>query len=137
MNVTQMNEKIGSVSLFYDDETQQPFSLFMSVRNFPVNFPLLVSVYFVNIIPEKKYFLEVNISNDKKIINSFSKQSFVISEKDMILVHDNKGQSFIKTGINFNVDFSATYNITFTLKDENTNEKLDSYNFYSYIGEKQ
>ncbi|CYU92359.1 hypothetical protein HO663_04925 [Streptococcus suis] len=129
-------EKIAQVKIVHDDSEKTEFSQFYSTSKFPINFDLQVSVTFLNIIPDKLYRLKIDIMADTtqiKIIQSDS-QFFSISEKDMILVHENLGQSFIMTGIQFDVLQENAYKITFTLSDENDVE-LSSFSNYYYFGE--
>lgn len=129
-------EKIAQVKIVHDDSEKTEFSQFYSTSKFPINFELRVSVTFLNIVPDKLYRLKVDIMADTtpiKIVQSDS-QSFSVSEKDMILVHENMGQSFIMTGIQFNVQQENAYKITFTLSDENDVE-LSSFSNYYYFGE--
>ncbi|HEM3661473.1 TPA: hypothetical protein U1C79_001402 [Streptococcus suis] len=129
-------EKIAQVKIVHDDSEKTEFSQFYSTSKFPINFELRVSVTFLNIVPDKLYRLKVDIMADTtpiKIVQSDS-QSFSVSEKDMILVHENIGQSFIMTGIQFDVQQENAYKITFTLSDENDVE-LSSFSNYYYFGE--
>ncbi|WP_283572559.1 hypothetical protein [Streptococcus agalactiae] len=135
MNIEPINEKISNISIIHDDEQKTGFSFFYGTNKYPVNFPLLISVAFVNVKTHKLYQLEVNISNDKEIVAEFSAQQFIFHDKDMVFLKDGIGQAFIKSGLNFNVKHPGTYRISFVLKGVSDDEILDEHTVYSYFGE--
>lgn len=135
MDKNPFSEKISNISIIHDDNRQTDFSYFYGTNKYPINFPLSISIPFVNVKTHKLYQLDVNISNDKEIIAEFSAKQFIFHDKDMVFLKDGIGQAFIKSGLNFNVKHPGTYRISFVLKGVSDDEILDEHTVYSYFGE--
>lgn len=125
-------EKIAQVKI---KDNGEDFAHFYGISKFPINFNLEVSVTFLNLVPDKKYKLKINITEDTEplIVQLNDKQAFSVPENDMILVHDGLGQTFITTGFLFSVPQEGAYEIAFKLEDEEENE-LSSFENYYYFG---
>lgn len=125
-------EKIAQVKI---KDNGEEFAHFYDISKFPVNFNLEVSVTFLNLIPEKIYRLKINITEETEPLQlqQSDVQTFSVPENDMILVHDNFGQTFITTGFDFTAAQEGAYEIAFKLENEN-GEELSSFENYYYFG---
>lgn len=140
------NEKVLKMKTFIEKIAQvkikdngEEFVHFFDIAKFPVTFNLEVSITFLNLIPEKNYILRINITNDTEPLQlQFSDtQNFSVPENDMILVHDNLGQTFITTGFKFVVSQEGAYQIAFKLEDGNKKELSSFENYYYFEGRKE
>lgn len=127
------NEKIAQVKVNIDDKDNTTFTEFYSIKKFPVSFDLDAAVILLNIIPDKKYTIQIGIISDSTPLQIMqtATQFFSVSKDDMILMHNGVGQAFIKTKFKFDVIHEGAYKITFTLLDE---KELSTFANYFYFG---
>lgn len=125
-------EKIAYVEINHDDKDNTPFALFYGTNTFPTEFPLNVTINFMNLVPDKEYILETTIIRDYTPIAQYNKQDFSIPKESMVLINDGYGQAFIQTGILYKIFRSGTYKFNFKLKHQGS--VLDEFSIYSFIG---
>lgn len=127
------NEKIAQVKININDKDNTDFTEFYSIKKFPVSFDLDTAVILLNVIPDKKYTIEIGIISDTTPLQimRIATQIFSVPKDNMILMHNGVGQAFIKTQFKFDVTHEGAYKIVFTLLDE---KELSTFAHYYYFG---
>lgn len=136
MEIKKFNEKIADVKIFHDDDNKTEFALFYGSNNFPVNFPLMAAISFVNVKPDRLYQVRIEIMSDQSPLGVMSAQRFIFKEENLIFFKDGFGQGFITAEFDFEAKVGGTYKINFMIDDMDDEEKvLDRTSIYCFIGE--